>query len=184
MALASKVEQTLDLPEGVSATIEKGTITVKGPEGEVSRTLPPRVITITTESNEIKLAPSKQETRREKRMINTYRAHLRNMIKGVQEPYTYKLKVCSSHFPMKVQSQGDKLVVSNFIGEKTAREIRIDQEVECAVEGEDVILTSPSKEKAGQVAGRIENAMKRAGFDRRVFQDGIYITEKAGRSLK
>ena len=39
------------------------------------------------------------------------------------------------------------------------------------------------KEKAGMMASRIEQAARVTNRDRRVFQDGVYITEKAGEAI-
>jgi large subunit ribosomal protein L6 len=41
------------------------------------------------------------------------------------------------------------------------------------------MLTGTDVEAVGQTAANIERATKVWGYDPRVFQDGIYITEKA-----
>jgi large subunit ribosomal protein L6 len=45
------------------------------------------------------------------------------------------------------------------------------------------VLTGSDLEQVSQTAANIERATKIRGFDPRVFQDGIYITEKAGRPI-
>jgi len=47
------------------------------------------------------------------------------MIRGVTEGYTYKLKICSGHFPMNVSLKGDVLEIKNFIGESVPRKLKI-----------------------------------------------------------
>ena len=47
------------------------------------------------------------------------------------------------------------------------------------MEGNLIYVESCDKELAGQVAADIEQTTRRPGFDRRIFQDGIYIIEKA-----
>ena len=44
----------------------------------------------------------------------------------------------------------------------------------------DVIVSGADIEKVGQTAANIERSCKIRKRDRRVFQDGIYITSKAG----
>ena len=46
--------------------------------------------------------------------------------------------------------------------------------------GDRVLLTGPDVEAVGQTAANIEQATRIRGFDPRIFQDGIYITKKAG----
>ncbi|MEE9490489.1 MAG: 50S ribosomal protein L6, partial [Thermoplasmata archaeon] len=44
--------------------------------------------------------------------------------------------------------------------------------------GDTVILKGNNKEDVGQSAANIEQATKIRGLDPRVFQDGVYVTEK------
>ena len=50
------------------------------------------------------------------------------------------------------------------------------------VKGNEVIVTGADLESVSQTAANIERATHIKGFDPRVFQDGIYITEKARRA--
>ena len=51
------------------------------------------------------------------------------------------------------------------------------------VEAKDVIVESVDKELAGETAASIEELTKRPGFDKRIFQDGIYIYYKDGKGI-
>ena len=164
--------ETITIPEGCTFTNDKKIITVKGTKGEVTRIMPDKKIQIEQEGSELKLT-YKMATKREKRMLFTTRAHIKNMIKGVQEGFTYKLKICSGHFPMNVSLKGDTLEIKNFIGEKVPRVLKIKQGATVKVNGDEIIVESLSKELAGQVAGSIEKLTKRPNFDKRIFQDGI-----------
>lgn len=116
-------------------------------------------------------------------MVGTIRAHINNMIKGVTEGFTYKLKIRYAHFPMKVSVKGNEVIIENFLGEKHPRRARIMEGVTVKISGEDVIVTGIDKEKVGQTAANIEQATRIKGRDPRVFQDGIYIVEKAGKAI-
>jgi large subunit ribosomal protein L6 len=102
------------------------------------------------------------------------------MLKGVQEPFVYKLKACSSHFPMTVSVTGNKLSIKNFLGEKTPREVTFKPGVKVTVAGDQITVESADLELAGDAASKIELATFISERDRRVFQDGIYMTHKAG----
>ena len=75
---------------------------------------------------------------------------------------------------------GPEFVIENFLGEKFPRKAKILGATKIEVKGDQVILTGPDIEAVSQTAANIEQATKIKGFDPRVFQDGIYITKKAG----
>ena len=71
----------------------------------------------------------------------------------------------------------------NFFGEKVPRKIKFDKKnVSIKVDGTEVLVEGMDKEKVGQTAASIEQLTRRPGFDKRIFQDGIYITEKPKRN--
>ena len=55
--------------------------------------------------------------------------------------------------------------------------------VKVTIAGTDITVESHNKEWAGSQASAIELLTRRPGFDTRVFQDGIYITEKDGKKV-
>src|SRR5438132_1237593 len=119
--------------------------------------------------------------RREGALVGTFAAHLRNMIVGVTEGYAYEMKIVYSHFPVKATVKGPEFIIENFLGEKFPRKTRIVGETKVEVKGDQVLLSGPDVEAVGQTAANIELATRIRGFDPRIFQDGIYITKKAGK---
>ena len=105
------------------------------------------------------------------------------MIKGLDEGFQYKLQVASVHFPMSVKVENDELVVSNFLGEKKDRRIKLVKGVDVKVDKDIIEIQSIDIEKAGQCAANIEKGTKVRNKDRRIFQDGIFIVEKPGRKF-
>jgi large subunit ribosomal protein L6 len=172
----------IEIPEGVEASIENGTLNVKGPQGENKRTFKIHKIGFEKKDNKIMIG-SKKATKIEKKMTNTMTAHIKNMIKGVQEKFEYKLKIVFSHFPITAEVQGNKVIIKNFLGEKIPRECLIPEGAEVKIEKDIITVSSVDKEIAGQAAANLESATKIRMRDRRVFQDGIYITDKAGREI-
>ena len=102
------------------------------------------------------------------------------MFKGINEKFAYKLEACNVHFPMTLKIEGNKLAINNFLGEKTPRHAEILPNVDVDIKGQVITLTSHDKEAAGQTAANFEKATKVRNRDRRIFQDGIYITQKPG----
>lgn len=178
--MKANILQEIEIPEKTEVKVEGRTITVKGEKGELKRQIPVKSIKIEVNDNKILLSAEKA-TQREKRMILTMQSHIKNMLKGANENYIYKLKICSSHFPMTVNVDNGKLVVKNFLGEAKARTLTLKQGVDVKIEGTEIIVESPDKELAGLTAGAIEQVCRITNRDRRIFQDGIYIIEKPKR---
>lgn len=174
--------QTIEIPEGLEVKIEDGEVIVKGPKGEVTREFNFENLSVEKKEDKIKIGNEKS-TKKEKRMMNTIAARLRNMIKGVQEPFEYKLKVTSSHFPISVKIEGNEAIIKNFLGEKIPRKLNIPEGVEVKIDRDIISIVSCNKESAGQAAANFEVATKIKGRDKRIFQDGIWILDKAGREI-
>ncbi len=175
------LRKELELPENNTVKIDH-LIKITGPQGEVEKKLVHPKIKISSENNKI-ILQSKKATKKEKKILNSFFAHLKNMVQGVNEKHTYKLKICSGHFPMNVSLSGHQLIIKNFFGESVPRKLTIKPGAEVKVEGNEIIITSTSKETAGQVAADIEHLTKIKNRDLRIFQDGCYIIHKAGKDL-
>jgi len=180
--MKKSISQTIEIPEKVEFNLEGNTLIVKGQEGENKRTFKVDNLIFEKKDKQI-IIGSEKATKREKKMINTITAHIKNMIKGVQKRFEYKLKVCFSHFPITVEIKENKAIIKNFLGEKISRKVKIPEGVEVKIDKEIITITSLNKELAGQAAANFETATRISKKDRRIFQDGIYITNKAGREM-
>lgn len=175
--MKKEIMQKIEIPEGVEVNLEENILTVKGPEGENQRKFGLDKIILEKKGNEI-IVGSKKATKKEKKKINSIKSHIENMIKGVQKKFEYKLKMCFSHFPFTIDIKEDKAVIKNFLGEKKAREMPIKKGVEIKINKEIIDILSCNKELAGQTAADFERITKVRKKDRRIFQDGIFITSK------
>ncbi len=178
-----KLASEIEIPEGTTVNIDRGLIRVKGKRGEVSKKLLYPGINIRQEQNKIVIS-SKRSTKREKKIISSFNAHIKNLIKGANEGYIYKLKICSGHFPMNVSVSEKEFSIKNFLGEKKPRKLKLPENVKVKIDGNEVIVEGNNKEETGQTAASIEHLTKVKNRDRRIFQDGIYITNKAGKEIK
>ncbi|MEK6863107.1 MAG: 50S ribosomal protein L6 [Nanoarchaeota archaeon] len=177
--MKEELRKEIEIGAGVTASVDNSTLKVKGPKGEVKKNFLHPKVKISVENNMVILCAQKA-TKREKTMVGSFRSHIRNMIHGVKEPYQYKLKICSGHFPMNVSVSGKEVVIKNFLGEAVPRKIKIMPGVEVKVNGEEILVSGSDVEAAGQTAARIESVCRITNRDRRIFQDGCYIVEKAG----
>jgi len=178
-----KITREIELPDGTTGAVEGQALTVRGPKGEVKRQFKQRNISIKA-GNKVILLESKSGTKKDKKIIGSLAAHIRNMMKGIVNSHIYTLKICSGHFPMNVSVAGTKFIVKNFLGEKVPRVLQLKSGAEVKIEGELIHITSQNKETAGQVSADIEQLTRRPGYDTRIFQDGIYIINKDGKEMK
>ncbi len=174
--------QEIEIPEGVEISVEGNTLIVKGKEGENKKAFNTTNIVLEKKGNIIRVG-AKRATKNEKKMINTIASHVKNMIKGTQKKYEYKLKACFSHFPISIEIKGKEALIKNFLGEKTPRKAKIYEGVDVQVDKDIITITSSNKESAGQTAANFETATRITKRDRRIFQDGIFMTIKSGEEI-
>lgn len=175
----------INLHEGITVRREGDLIFVKGPKGEVNKKFIYPGVKFEVRDNSLILdCIAKKQSKKFKTIMGTFSSHIRNMIKGVTDGYTYKLKVCSGHFPISVSVEGDKVLIKNFFGEKVPRKAKIISGVKVKVEGDVVFVEGIDKESTGQTTANIEQATRVTKRDRRVFQDGVWIFLKGGKDAR
>lgn len=180
--MKTDLRKEIELKDGVSARTQKELLSVKGASGEIQKIFSNPKVKLSIEGNKIVVFAAKA-TKREKKIIGSFTAHLKNMVRGVQEPFVYKLKICSGHFPMNVTVAAGEVVIKNFLGESVPRKVSLLPGTEVKVSGNEITVTSIQKELAGQMAARIETLGRITNRDIRVFQDGCFITHKAGKGV-
>jgi len=182
MPVISQITHKIPLPEGTSAGLDGHNLSISGMSGNVSRIFESRRISLCIEDGEIVVSVDLPR-RADKALAGTWAAHVRNMVTGASLGFVYRLKIVYSHFPMTIEppkgDQGGDFVVKNYYGEKVPRSGHIPAGVSVSVKNKDEVVVSGSDvELVGQAAANIERICTVANRDRRVFQDGIYITSK------
>ncbi len=175
--MVKEVARQIEIPEGVDIQVADSTVTVKGPKGELSRSLWYPGIGISKDESHL-VVNSEFDRKRQRAMVGTLAAHIDNMIAGVTEGFVYRMKVVYSHFPIQLKAGQGELIINNFLGERRARFAKIVGNTKVDLGKDEVILSGIDKEKVGQTMANIEQATRVKGFDVRVFQDGIYLVEK------
>ena len=176
------LERVVEIADGVLVSADGKNFVVKGNGKELKRSFEIGKIKIEVKGNEV-LLEAKGATKREAKMIGTIWAHLKNMIKGCGEDFVYELEIANVHFPMNVKVEGSKVIIKSFLGEKVAREAKIVSGVKVDINGSKITLTGSDIEACGQTAANLEKATRLTGRDRRIFQDGIFITKKPYRII-
>ncbi len=159
----------VDIPEEVTVTVDGPAINIKGSNGELSRTFR-KTVELNVEGNSIDVVG------KDLAYVNTVKAHIANMVKGVTEGFEKKMKMLYAHFPITLELKGKDISIKNFLGEKNPRKTRIaGDNTTLDVNGQEITICGPDKEAVGQTAANLISVTRIHKKDPRIFQDGIYI---------
>ncbi|MDD1768411.1 MAG: 50S ribosomal protein L6 [Methanomassiliicoccales archaeon] len=183
MTMTGMIEEKINIAVGVKVEIDGQLVKVSGPNGKLSREFVHNRAKIMEKEGKIVVSCEMPRVK-DKAVVGTFASHIRNMMDGVTSGFEYKMKIVYSHFPIKAYAKGNKFIIENFLGERTPRKADIVRDTKIAVKGNDIVLTGADLEAVSQTAANIERSTKIKKFDSRVFQDGAYIVEKAGRMSK
>ncbi|MFA4855792.1 MAG: 50S ribosomal protein L6 [archaeon] len=176
--MGDSIEREIVLPAGFVAEINGTVLSIKGMGKEASRQINAKGISLRKDDGKI-VVVGKPASRKMNAVVSTIASHVGNMVSGLECEFVYRLGIVYSHFPMNVSVKGDAVEIKNFVGEKKPRIAKIVAGASVTVKGKDVFVRSHNKEAAGQTAANLERASKVKGKDKRIYQDGIFIIEKA-----
>jgi large subunit ribosomal protein L6 len=171
------IKDEITYPDNVTVKFDKNTLTVESGENSLTRILSHPKIQLLVKDKIITIY-CKNPRKKEKALVGTYSAHIKNMIKGVTEGFEYRMKTVYSHFPIKTTVEGNVFEIHNFLGERSPRKAQILKGVTIDVKGDDITVRGVDKEKVGQTVANIERAAAVKNRDIRVFQDGVYRISK------
>ena len=165
----------IEIPSDVTITEVNRELIVKGKLGSISKSFVKLPANIKIVDNTVTILPYGKR-KRDLAISNTIRSLIANMIKGVQNGFTYKLKIVYAHFPISVKIKDRSVHVENYYGERSARVSKIiGESTKVTLEGDDIVVTGPNLEEVSQTAANIEASTKVKNKDQRVFLDGVYI---------
>jgi len=138
------------LPSGVEVKIGGGEINVKGPLGQLSRTLHPAV-SVAQEDGSV-VCKALDGSKISRAMSGTTRALVNNMVHGVSKGFERKLTLVGVGY--RAQAQGNKLNLSLGFSHPVVHELPVGVTVETPSQTE-VILKGVDKQLVGQVAAEV-----------------------------
>lgn len=171
------VENTIEVPEEVNLTLDGHKVAVTGTNGTVTRDFGHTKLNLGYQDNTLRIW-AENPRKKEASLVNTITSHVKNMIKGVIEGFTYRLKIVFIHFPMTINVQENKVIINNFVGEQSPRTAKIMGDVEVSVDGDDIVVTGNDIESVAQTAANIQQSTHIRNKDLRKFLDGIYVYQK------
>ena len=170
----------IPVPGGVTVTLQGLDVTVKGPKGQLNRTLPEGVA-IAQEGGNLLVSPA-DGSRRSRERHGLCRTLVANMVEGVSQGFTRKLEIVGVGYRAAVQ--GKKLVVS--AGYSHQVEMMPPDGVTFAVENNTTVLVSgPNKELVGNEAAKVRAIRPPEPYKGKgIKYEGERILRKAGKTGK
>ena len=140
------------IPAGVTVDIaDDNTVTVKGPKGELKRTLPAEM-DIKLEGAEI-IVTRPNDLKRNKSLHGLTRTLINNMVVGVTNGYEKKLEINGVGY--RAQKNGKNLTLN--LGYSHPVEMIDPEGIESVVENNTITVKGIDKEKVGQYAAEIRS---------------------------
>jgi large subunit ribosomal protein L6 len=173
-------KKPIEIPAGVTVTVNGSEVTVKGPKGELSRSFSPD-LTIVVEENVVTVTrPSDEKTHRS--LHGTTRALISNMVEGVSKGFEKSLELIGVGY--RAQKQGTKLILN--VGYSHPVEIEPETGVEVEVPSNTkVIIKGASKERVGALAANIRDVRPPEPYKGKgIRYEGEFVRRKEGKTGK
>ncbi|WP_120078146.1 50S ribosomal protein L6 [Aurantiacibacter odishensis] len=165
------------LPSGVTAKIENGTLTVKGPKGELSMSTID-LIDYKIENEEISVQPA-NKTQKARQFWGMQRTLVQNLVDGVTEGFTKVLEITGVGY--RASAQGKKLKLQ--LGFSHDVDLDVPEGVEVKTPDQTTVeISGIDKQKVGQFAAEIREWRKPEPYKGKgVKYRGEYIFRKEGK---
>ena len=171
-------KRPIPVPAGVTVAVNGNHVTVKGPKGELARTIPADIIVSQEGSELLVKRPSDEE--RHKALHGLTRTLVANMVEGVTTGFKRVLEITGVGYKAEIKPYGALLSLgfSHQIEYKAPAGVSI-----TAPNPTTVVIEGASKEHVGQVAAEIRSFRKPEPYKGKgVKYQGEVIRRKAGKA--
>ena len=168
----------ITIPQGVTVSVSGHAVTVKGPKGELHRSMHPEIgVAVAGETVSV-TRPS--DDPRHKSLHGLSRTLVANMVEGVTKGYSKQLEITGVGYKAEVKPYGLQLALgfSHAIEYKAPKGIKLS-----APQPTQVVIEGADKEIVGQVAAEIRSLRKPEPYKGKgVKYAGEVIRRKAGKA--
>ncbi|MDX8367553.1 MULTISPECIES: 50S ribosomal protein L6 [Bacillaceae] len=168
------------IPAGVTVTEENKNVIVKGPKGELTRTIHADM-ELTIEENAVTVVrPS--DSKEHRSLHGTTRSVLANMVEGVSKGYERGLELIGVGY--RAQKQGKKLILN--VGYSHPVEIEPEAGIEIDVPANTkIVIKGTDKERVGALAANIRDVRPPEPYKGKgIRYEGEYVRRKEGKTGK
>ncbi len=171
-------KKPIALPAGVTATVESGTLTVKGPKGQLAMQLLDDLVKYEIAEGEIRVTPI-TDAQRNRAAWGMQRTNVQNLVTGVTEGFTKVLEITGVGYRAAAQGKNLRLQLgySHDVNYPVPEGIEIKTPDANTVE-----VSGIDKQKVGQVAAEIRRWRKPEPYKGKgIKYRGEYIFRKEGK---
>lgn len=148
-------KKPITIPQGVEVRIEDGFIKVKGPRGELTQTIHPK-IKFEKKDNQLIATVKNSPDKAERALWGLFGSLAQNMVRGVSEGFEKKLEVNGVGY--KVALSGNKLTL--HVGYSHPVDFQLPESISAEVEKNIITIKGIDKQQVGQIAAEIRAIRK------------------------
>ncbi len=173
-------KQPVVLPSGVTVSIAGQTLKVKGPKGELSLVIHPKV-TVVQNDQSVVVSVKNETVKTERALWGLFRSLINNMVAGVTTGFTKVLEINGVGY--KAAVTGRKLVLN--LGYSHPIEMEIPEGLDAKVEKNVITITGIDRQLVGQFAAVIRGKREPEPYKGKgIKYSDETIRRKAGKVVK
>ena len=171
-------KKPIAIPAGVTATVESGMLTVKGPKGTLAMQLLDDLVKYEIAEGEIRVTPLTQ-AQRNRAAWGMQRTNVQNLVTGVTDGFSKKLLISGVGY--RAQAQGKNLKLQ--LGYSHDVNFAVPEGVDVKTPDQNTVeISGIDKQKVGQVAAEIRRWRKPEPYKGKgIKYDGEFIFRKEGK---
>ena len=171
-------KKPIPLPAGVTASVDSGTLTVKGPKGQLAMQMLDDLVKYEIADGEIRVTPL-TDAQRNRAAWGMTRTNVQNLVTGVTEGFTKVLEITGVGY--RAQAQGRKLRLQ--LGYSHDVNYDLPEGVDVKTPDQNTVeISGIDKQKVGQVAAEIRRWRKPEPYKGKgIKYRGEYIFRKEGK---
>lgn len=169
-------KQQITIPAGTEVSVATDSVQVKGKLGALTKPMHP-AIKISVANGIASVEPA-NSSRLARALWGTYAAHMKNMIKGVNEPFVKKLDIQGIGYKAELQGKNLKLA----LGFSHPVIVEIPEGLTVTVEKNIVAISGANKETVGQFAASVRELKKPEPYKGKgIRYEGEVVRQKQGK---
>jgi large subunit ribosomal protein L6 len=170
----------INIPAGVTVSVDGSVVSVKGPKGALTQKVHPNM-TVSVEGNEVHVTRPNDE-KENKSLHGLTRSLIYNMVVGVTEGFKKELDVNGVGY--RVQKQGKNLVMNlGYSHQVTVPEVD-GITIECPTANK-ILILGPDKQQVGQFAAEVREKRPPEPYKGKgIRYTGEYVRRKEGKAGK